>query len=229
MKPTKITVKIYEPLFKSFDDQIGRLSIKRDAFLNHMIMIETPHLARELNGRRISVKARRYISGELKRMGTRTVNIVVDKDVADALNAVVDASNIVRDAFINRLVMFLRSSDAVLTFFDLPKVINGSEFDDWYESMPTSPIKAIEAVFDDPLHYLRLASEERFDMGLYLLDLPERFAGFTCYLNDTFVPGTAEYKEFMESSDLALRTLLESVENEAFLKVPAVPPVQKEV
>lgn len=229
MKTTKITVKIYEPLFDSFDDQMGRLCIKRDAFLNHMIKVETPNLAKELNGRRMSTKARRYVSGQLKRMGTKTVNIVVDKEVADSLNAVVDASNIVRDAFINRLVMFLRSSDVVLSFFNLPKVINGSEFDDWYEAMPTSPIKAIETVFDDPLHYLRLASEERYDRGLYLLDLPERFAGFTCFMHDALVPGTQDYEEFMESSKLELREILESIETEAFIKAPSVPPIQKEL
>lgn len=110
MNQTKMTVKIYEPLFKSFDDQMNRLCIKRDAFLNHMIKRETPNLAKELDGRRLSPSARRYISGSLKRMGTRTVNVVVDKETAEALNAVVDASNIVRDAFINRLIMFLRSS-----------------------------------------------------------------------------------------------------------------------
>lgn len=137
MNQTKMTVKIYEPLFKSFDDQMNRLCIKRDAFLNHMIKRETPNLAKELDGRRLSSSARRYISGSLKRMGTRTVNVVVDKETADALNAVVDASNIVRDAFINRLIMFLRSADTVLDYFGMPKFIVPSDFDDWYEPMPT--------------------------------------------------------------------------------------------
>lgn len=215
MNQTKMTVKIYEPLFKSFDDQMNRLCIKRDAFLNHMIKRETPNLAKELDGRRLSSSARRYISGSLKRMGTRTVNVVVDKETADALNAVVDASNIVRDAFINRLIMFLRSADTVLDYFGMPKFIVPSDFDDWYEPMPTSPIKAMEAVFMDPLYYLRIAAEERFDRGLYLLDMPEKFVGLSCYLDDSSVPGTKEYEEFMELGELMLKAL-DNSENDAF-------------
>ena len=217
MNQTKMTVKIYEPLLKSFDDQMDLLCIKRDAFLNNMIKRETPNLAQELDGRRLSSNARRYISGSLKKMGTRTVNVVVEKETADALKAVVDASNIVRDAFINRLIMFLRSADTVLDYFGIPKSIVPSDFHDWYEPMPTSPMKAMEAVFFDPLYYLRIAAEERFDQGLYLLDMPEEFVGFACYLDDSSVPGTKDYEEFMEQGDLMLKALF-SAEINAFGK-----------
>jgi hypothetical protein len=212
MNQTKMTVKIYEPLLKSFEDQMDQLCIKRDAFLNHMIKIETPYLAGELDGRRLSVKARRYISGRLKKMGTKTVNLVVDRETADALNAVVETSNIVRDAFINRLVMFLRSSDSLLRFYDLPNFVVRSEFESWYEDMPTSPLKAMESVFNDPLYYLRIAAEERLDSGLYMLGLPERFSGLLIHLDDHSVPGTKEYEEL----DLLLE--LDRTETEAFTK-----------
>jgi hypothetical protein len=89
---------------RDFDKQIDSLFIKRDAFLNCMIQEEIPHLARDLEGKRLSLKAKRYIAGELKRLGTVPVNVVVDKSTADTLNAIVDSSNIVRDAFINRLM-----------------------------------------------------------------------------------------------------------------------------
>jgi len=40
METTKITVKIYEPLLKSFDHQLDEVFIKRDAFLNAIIKAE---------------------------------------------------------------------------------------------------------------------------------------------------------------------------------------------
>jgi hypothetical protein len=71
--------------------------------------------------------------------------------------------------------------------------------------MPTSPLGAMETVFDQPLYYLRLAVKERLDTGLYLLNLPEKFAGFSCYLADSSVPGTTDYEELskMLLEDLA--------------------------
>ena len=193
MGETKITVKIFSPLLKAFDDQVGRLYLKRDAFLNHIIKQEVPHLAEDMDGRRLSANARRYVSGQLKRMGTTTVNIVVDKETADSLNDVIRRANMVRDAFLNRLIVFLRSSNALLKYLELPAMIVRSEFESLYEEMPTSPLAAIETVFGDPLYYLRLAADERFKTGLYLLDLPPKLIGFSCFLEDAQVPGTKDH------------------------------------
>ena len=215
MYQTKITVKIYEPLLVAFDRQLDRLCLKRDAFLNHMIKVETPYLAAEMDGRQLSGAARRYISGSLKKMGTRTVNIVVEKETAAALTRVIEAANMVRDAFINRLIMFLRSSDSMLSYLDLPKHINSSEFDNWFQAVPTSPLLAMEAVFSDPFNYIRLGAEERFKTGLYLLDLPPRLAGFYCFIEDEYVPGTMEHSELIRRSDAIMEELSE-LESSAF-------------
>ncbi|WP_028452524.1 hypothetical protein [Chitinilyticum aquatile] len=215
MNQTKITVKIYEPLLKSFDEQLNKLCIKRDAFLNNMIKQETPYLARELKGCRLSSNARRYISGSLKRLGTKQVNIVVDKETAEALNAVVDAENIVRDAFINRMIIFLRSADAFLGYFDLPKSIKSSEIGCGYDPMPVSPMQAMEAVFRDPFYYLRGAVEEMYGCGLYSLEMPEKFVGFACYLSDDKVPGTKDYNELQGLFE-SMVDALDFAEKEAF-------------
>lgn len=223
MNQTKITVKIYEPLLRDLDKQLDALFIKRDAFLNHMIQLETDYLANEMAGKRLSTRARKYISGELKRLGTHTVNVVVDKTTAEKLNAIVDEANLVRDAFVNRLIMFLRSSDSLLSYLDLPKYIVHSEFDSSYEEMPTSPLKAIESVFSDPLYYLRIAIDERYQTGLYLLDLTHpKFVGFSCYLGEDQIPGTEEYLQAQKESEESLNMALESFE-QAFLNTPMSP------
>lgn len=217
MSQTKITVKIYEPLLKDFDRQLDRLFIKRDAFLNAMIQEETQHLAREMEGKRLASSAKRHIAAELKRMGTKQVNVVVDKATADALNAIVETSNLVRDAFVNRLIMLLRSSCALLSYLDLPELIKGSEFDACVEPMPTSPMKAIEAVHADPLFYLRTACEERHKTGLYLLELPPKLVGFTCYMDESMVPGTKAYEQMQREVQAMLDELID-LETDAFQK-----------
>lgn len=215
MGQTKITVKIYEPLLKGFDLQLDKLFVKRDAFLNAMIKEEVQHLANDMEGKRLTLRTKRYISGELRRMGTKPVNVVVDKATAEALNSVVDAANLVRDAFINRLIILLRSSAPLLKYLELPEFITGSEFDSGVEPMPTSPMRALEAVHADPLFYLRVACEERHKTGLYLLDLPSKLAGFTCYMDESMVPGTKAHEQ-MQRDTQAMLDELSNFETGAF-------------
>lgn len=215
METTKITVKIYEPLLRDFDRQIDALFIKRDAFLNAMLREELPRLKEDVAGRRNSAAAKRHISGELKRLGTRSVNVVVDKATSEALNAIVEESNIVRDAFVNRLIMMLRSSSQLLRWLDLPEFITGSAYSGGVEPMPTSPMKALESVHSDPLYYLRAACEERHGTGLYLIDLPAKLAGFACVLDDSMVPGTKAHEEAAREAEEMLSALA-SLEDDAF-------------
>ena len=200
METTKITMKISTPLLHKFNQQIDTVFIKRDALLNHILKTEVDHLANELQGLALSSKARRYISGELKRLDTKTINVVVDKAVAAKLTSVVKQCNLVRDAFANRLFMFLLSSDRLLEWLEIPLDVSGIDSKSEYINgeIPTSPLRAVEFIFSDPFFYLRLAAKERLDSGLYLLDLPDTFVGLTCYMEDKHIPGTAEYEEYQE-------------------------------
>ena len=200
MEQTKITMKISKPLLQKFNQQIDSVFIKRDALLNHILKTEVDHLAEELQGLVLSSKARRYISGELKRLDTKTINVTVDKAVATKLNSVVKQCNLVRDAFANRLFMYMLSSDRLLEWLELPldvsTIHSKSEYMDG--EIPTSPLRAVEFIFSDPFFYLRLAAKERLDSGIYLLDLPDSFVGLTCYMEDKYIPGTIEYEKHQE-------------------------------
>jgi hypothetical protein len=153
----------------------------------------------------------------LKRLGTVPVNLVVDQETADALNKVVEDSNMVRDAFVNRLIMFLRSSTFLLKFLELPSFVTYTAFEGSVEPMPTSPLAAIEAVCHDPLYYLRAAIENNYKTGLYLVRLPPQLVGFECYLADDDVPGTPDYEAQQLRADELLREL-EDFESAAFSK-----------
>lgn len=215
MNQTKITVKVYEPLLCDFNNQIDRLFIKRDAFLNHMIKSELQHLDEDLSNIRQSDKARQYVAGQLKKLGTHTINIVVDKEVADSLNSIVKRSNMVRDAFVNRLIMLLRSTKA-LKFLGLPNKITDWHFKGIDDTLPTTPLEAMEVILNDPLYYLRQASIERNECGLYRLSLPQKFVGFSCYLEDEHVPTTEKHREMQKADADFMQEKLDSDQADAF-------------
>ena len=216
MANTKITAHVYEPLWINFMRQSNALFLKRDAFLNHVVSSEVRHLASDLDEKRLSAKAKRYISGKLKSMGShraRPVNIVVQQECAKSLNEIVARSNLVRDSFINRLFFLLRASDSFLDYFGFPlKVDPASE---GAESVPMSPLKALEALRDDPLHYLRTSAKQRFDCGLYTLPFPEPLHGFSCYLDENQIPETPAFARKKADYDKILASL-EPLEKAAF-------------
>ncbi|WP_347986222.1 hypothetical protein [Methylomonas sp. AM2-LC] len=198
MNTTKISIKIYEPLLSAFDSQLDRVFFKRDAFLNNILKTEIKKLDKEMEGKRLSREARRYISQELRRLGTKNINIVVEKDVADFLNEIIDRHNMVRDAFMNRLFLFLRSSDKLLSYLDIPPTIDDPDLRHC-ESMPTSPLYAIESVISDPFFYIENAVRKQYNTGIYLLELPPERIGFSCFLDDSQVPGTKEFNSTYDS------------------------------
>ena len=204
---TKITARLYEPMYKDFDRQLSAALLRRDAFLDRMIAGEIQHLREDLAGKKLSPVANRFIAGKLKGMGKKgdpelkQVSIAVRPATANALRVATTKHNLVRDAFLNRLITLLRSSDKLLDSLDLPKVV-GNDWRDGSAPMPTSPLKAIEATEWDPLYYLRNACHQRHGCGLYALDFPESVIGFSCFLDDDRIPGTPEHARRIESETL---------------------------
>jgi hypothetical protein len=192
VRPTKITTLLYEPIYKDFTTQLKSLPLKRDAFIELMIEQELPQLAEDLAGKVNSAKARRYIAGCLKKMGgdkvgeLRPLSISVRKQTAMALRDLEQEHNFPRDAFLNRLIVLLRSTDFMLHELGLPKLVR--QVGRGAVDMPTSPMSALKETLFDPLHYLRIACMQQYGCGLYLLGMP--WPGFACYLPDDEVPGT---------------------------------------
>ena len=209
---TKLTAKLFAPMYKDFDRQLLKALLRRDAFLDRMIWQEIPHIREDLKGKKLSTDANRYISHSLKSLGgkeadpLKQVSIAVRHKTAEALNNVVKDHNLVRDAVLNRLITLLRSSDKLLTALDLPKRVRSGR-NDGTEDMPTSPLRAIEETLHDPLYYLRAACKEHYGCGLHLLDFPSQFVGLSCYLDDEQVPTTSAYKKRQEDDQLLLAAL----------------------
>ena len=208
METTKLTAKFYAPMWRDFNDQVDHLFLKRDMWLDSIISQEVRYLARDMDGKRLSNKAALYIARELQALGTKTVSIQVKKSTADALNKVVADTGIVRDAFLNRLIMFLRSSDSLMDYLELPKLITAKDFRGT-EPMPTSPLLAWQTIQSAPFFYIRTAIQE-MGFGLYNRDLPPKLHAFECYLSDKYVPGTDEYKQEQQVAADVLAVLFET-------------------
>lgn len=189
---TKVTAKLFAPTYARFDTQLSEALLRRDAFIDRMIANEVPHLRQDLAGKKLSPQANRYISQSLKKMGTQELekkSISIRHSTVDALKAAVDEHNLVRDAFLNLLIVLLRSTDKFLEQLGLPSRITSFRRDGT-DDMAVSPLIAITEIQWDPLYYLRAACEKEYGCGLYALTLPARFHGFACHLPDEDVPGT---------------------------------------
>ena len=207
MPKTAISFKVPEKLWGDFKHQTDRLFISRAPFLNYMLHSELVYLREDLAGMKLSLRAKRHISGQLKRSGAMSVNIEVDPETANALRAAVKGHNLVRDAFLCRLIIFLRSTDAFLKLLEIPRTTD-SHWSLGLEEMPSSPLGAMEAVRDDPLYYVRSHLRAYYECGVYSVRLPERLDWAACYLSDENVPGTASHRK-REKQDQEMFALLD--------------------
>ncbi|OGS95676.1 MAG: hypothetical protein A3H31_09850 [Gallionellales bacterium RIFCSPLOWO2_02_FULL_57_47] len=216
MSLQKISFKVPPGLWESFSKQASGLFLNRAPFLNHMIARETGELAEDLSQSHLSLRAKGHIRGALKMQGAKSVNIEVEQSTAKALNEVVSEANLIRDAFFCRLIIFLRSSDALLKYLEIPR--EAGIFGDNLERMPSSPMRAMEAVRDDPLFYIRHYVKERWGCGIYAVRLPRELDWAACYIEDKEAPGTKAYKDVQRQS----AEMFELLEAKAFKKSPVL-------
>jgi len=159
-----------------------------------MLAIELPYLQADLKGLRLSLRAKRFISGALKREVplSPNVNFEVHRETADLLRAVVREHNLVRDAFFCRLLVFLASSDKLLEYLEVPFYATDGGLKGLLEEMPSSPLKAMESVRDNPLFYVREHVQHLHGCGLYRVALP--LPALHCYVEDECVSGTRAHR-----------------------------------
>lgn len=152
---------VWEDLFSLFSNKLDGCFIKRDAFLNHVISVELDNLKKGLKGRKNSVHAKKHIASNLSELGTKTINVVVDKQVAKDLNSIVKEHNLVRDAFINRLLLLLSFPDNIISYmFDvrLVQVVERFNPEHNYVDMDPPPrtfIDALEFIQSSPNRYIQ--------------------------------------------------------------------------
>lgn len=217
----KISFKSSEVLLKLFNEKLLSIPISKDLFLNNLIRTECEYLASDLQGKRLSDEGKGIIAEHLKMMrnGTKQVSVVVDTEVATRLNEIVAKHNIVRDSFLNRILYFLLLTEPLRMLLQLPAEIDPISHHKiseevcgglLFETIPISPIEWLAQVLADPFRYLREVrvnaiaaqgggrEEQEEAEKLYLIPMPEKLLGFTCYAEDSSLPGTNLYKEIWE-------------------------------
>jgi len=213
MPTRKISFMVPPGLWQSFKEQTDGLCINRAPFLSQMIETELSCLREDMDGRVLSTPAKRYIAGMLKRQGAKSVNVEIKDRTAIALNQVVKDHNLVRDAFLCRLIIFLRGRDVLLEWLEIPKSINGLWAGATLDSMSVSPMQAIEQVYADPLYYIRHSVKEAHGCGLYNVDLPSEIDWAACYIDEGDLPSKESNYRFP-----ALGSAFEASEKKALSK-----------
>ncbi|MFG6490527.1 hypothetical protein ACG04R_27940 [Roseateles sp. BYS78W] len=204
-----VNINVPPKLWAAFKKQTDDLFLSRAPFLDYMLSTELGHLRVELEGLKLSLRAKRHIAGAMKRTGPTSVNIEVRPETAEALRDAVRAHNLVRDAFMCRLIIFLRSPAPLLNRLEVPLIATGGDTHMWLEPMPSSPLAAMEAVRDDPLFYVRSHVQNTWDCGIYRVALPRSLDWAACYLEDEVVPGTAAHRRMQKEADAMLAELLD--------------------
>jgi hypothetical protein len=207
MPKTAISFNVPPKLWEAFKKQADELFLNKAPFLDYMVSRELRELRAELAGLKNSLRAKRHIAGAMKRTDPTSVNIEVRPETADALREATHAHNLVRDAFMSRLILFLRSNDAMLKYREVPRVAT-SRPGLGLKEMPASPMKAMEAVRDDPLFYVRSHVEQAWKLGIYRVPLPRSIDWAACYLPDESVEGTAAHRR-QKKEDAELMALLD--------------------
>ena len=198
-----ISFSVPTALWRRFHARTDALFLARAPFLDHVISRELPYLSEDLSGYRMSTRSKRYVSGELRREDVTSVNIEVRPATAIGVRETLQAHNLVRDAFLTRLVALLYGSDRLLEVLGVPRRTGDIRGGAKLEDMPTSPLAAMEAVRDDPLFYLRSVVRDQHGVGLYRVDLP--FVGMATYLADSNTPGSRQFR----AQERALSALLD--------------------
>ncbi len=201
MATKKITLQVPQRLWANFTVQTKRLFINRAPFLDHMLGLELDRVSEELGDYQMSPKARRYISGQLAKADAKPINIEIQEQTAFELNRIVEKHGLVRDALICRLIIFLRASDTLLEYLEMPKDTNRL----WggVMAMSTSPLTAMEEIYSNPLYYIRDHLRTNWKCGVYDCELPRSWDWAVCLIKDEDVPGTLANIKLKTDIDIA--------------------------
>lgn len=198
MAKVKISLRVHTELFSKFTDEVTSLSLKRDEMLERLIVREMPELRKELNGKKLSKKAATHISTALKGMNVKTVSIALSSETAKFLKEICNETGVLKDPFINRLILFFLSEDPLLNTLEIEKDIYNSG-----QSAPfsISPLKALQEAMYDPFHYLRTQCEEKYS-AFYLIRIPklntsEYYDGFSCFIEEQDTQSFDELEQFL--------------------------------
>lgn len=176
IKTKKVSFRIAKNLHDEFSQKLNRLSLKRDSFLNRVLEREIARLELELKGTRLSDSFKRVTSSKLAVKDLIMVNVVLQEHVVDELNRVVEQHNLVRDAFINRVILFLLCTDGFMRLMNIPSYVEGDVLNKYSNAIPVTPFDLLEITLSDPLFFIH----EYLQTGLYNFNFYNDGDAYSC-------------------------------------------------
>jgi hypothetical protein len=121
----KISVKIWDPILEKLNQKFDAACLRRDAYLNKILTAEISNLDQEVSIQN-SEESQKYIADCLNNMKDRTlVSLALEPKLISDLNLICKRKNIVRDAFFNRLFLFLAAKQSFIDSFFFPTIPDG--------------------------------------------------------------------------------------------------------
>jgi hypothetical protein len=109
----KISVKVWRPIVEKLDKRMSAACLRRDAYLTRVLEVELKQLDEEVRNAS-SEMARTFITNKLEAMPDRKlVSLTLRTDLVERLGEICERKRIVRDSFLNRLLLLLSASTTV--------------------------------------------------------------------------------------------------------------------
>lgn len=162
----EISVRVADVLAEMLKDKCKVNFISRDGFLSSILDKEADKLYDVIKNKefnRHTDSARKSIERLWRNTKKVTLNLRVSQDCFVTLERLKHEHNVVRDAFINRILLFLVAPDKLLTELDVFS-------EERHVRVPLSPLLAIEEVLTDP--FFELESQLKEQGGMYGVDIP---------------------------------------------------------
>ena len=177
-KPGKkrIMVQVWGKLAAAIDRDFKALHLKRDSYLNSLFALEIEELAREVEFRNPDDFRDRLVSRKLPDRVKWTIEL--DETTEARLAEVLEAKNIPRDSFVNRVLFFLVAKKPALDFAGF-----------WFErqgNVGAKPLDDVAGFLHDPFFHIR-SMNQKFYTGLNFPDGPFGKAGPNLFALNTAV------------------------------------------
>lgn len=174
---TKILVKIWTPLLNRLEARVKTACMKRDQFLDHVLLFEAGQLCKEVETANNNL-VKRSISSSFARTETTRVNLYLSVETTELIKSECERLNIPRDSFINRVILFLTASSELIDlllfddaedrwekFFGYYGEVKGDDREEEDIAFKASPLDIIADVIQhDPFWFLRAVLKKRHEL-----------------------------------------------------------------
>jgi hypothetical protein len=226
----KLLVYLWEPLVGLLKEKMDGVCMKRDAYLDLVFKYEAQKLDEEVLVRN-SGAAKEFIAHHLGLLKKKPVTLYLSAQTTDLLTEVCERKNTPRDAFINRVILFLLLSGKPKFKEMLYPEINWDnegqrlieeDYLDKYVLFEPSTLDVIAKIIqDDPFWFLRTCIGLAREFDDEIQPLHQKFLnkdcffngkinvlGFNCFVNDVEIESSTEYKKRQEAAERLLTELL---------------------